>query len=86
LRGKIPGGSLPCREVVELLTAYAERALDPVIAEQVRTHLALCPGCELYLEQLVTTARTVAALPMEPLPEETVRDLLAVYREWVVEG
>jgi len=81
-----PIAPLACREVVEILTAYAEGVLDAATSTRVRFHLALCPGCEIYLQQLTATARTLAALPLEPLPEETTSGLVRVYRDWVASG
>src|SRR3954462_3743379 len=86
MQATAPVVPLACREVVEILTAYAEGVLDAATSARVRWHLALCPGCEIYLQQLTATALTLAALPLEPLPEETSRGLVSVYRDWVASG
>ena len=58
---------LACREVVELVTAYLEDALDAADRERFEEHLAFCDGCSDYLEQMQTTIRltgdTEVALP-----------------------
>jgi anti-sigma factor RsiW len=43
---------LACREVVELVTAYLEDALDPSDRERFEEHLVFCDGCSNYLEQM----------------------------------
>jgi anti-sigma factor RsiW len=83
MRAAAPAAPFACREVVEILTAYAEGVLDADTTTRVRWHLALCPGCEIYLRQLTVTARTLAALSLEPLPEQTTSGLVRVYRDWV---
>ncbi len=52
---------LTCREVVELVTDYLENALTPEDRARFDEHLALCPGCDSYLEQIRLTVRVVAA-------------------------
>ena len=46
-----------CDEFVELVTAHLEGTLDPATEQQFVEHLALCEGCDRYLEQF----RRVAA-------------------------
>jgi len=46
---------LACREVVELVTAYVEDALDPADRERFEEHLVFCDGCSNYLEQMRAT-------------------------------
>ena len=43
---------LACINVVELVTDYLEGALPAVEARRLERHLATCPGCTEYLEQL----------------------------------
>ena len=43
---------LRCREVVELLTDYLEDALPAAERARVAEHLATCPDCTAYVEQL----------------------------------
>jgi predicted anti-sigma-YlaC factor YlaD len=71
---------IPCNQVVELLTDYLDRALDPVTAERVEAHLVRCPPCLTYLDQLRTTIRGVGALPVDTLPESTVAALESAFR------
>ncbi len=47
-----------CRQVVELVTDYLEGALPPELNEAVERHLALCPPCVEYIEQIRLTAAT----------------------------
>jgi anti-sigma factor RsiW len=60
LTGPIVPGGISCREVVELVTAYLDGALDPHIVQRMDAHLQLCPPCVEYLEQVRTTARLAA--------------------------
>ena len=48
---------LACRQVVELVTAYLDDALDPVDRERFEEHLVFCDGCANYLEQMRATIR-----------------------------
>ena len=72
---------LPCRELVELVTDYLEGALPPGERARVDAHLAECPGCTEYLEQMrATLALTRAIRELEGRPE--VDGLLRAFRDW----
>ena len=73
--------ALSCQELVELVTDYLEGALAPEERERFDAHVAGCPGCDLYIEQMRTTlALTRATAELEQRPETTA--LLAAFREW----
>ena len=57
---------IACRELVELVTDYLEDALDPAAAAAVERHLALCPHCQRYLEQMRETISALATCPSNP--------------------
>jgi len=72
---------LACRQVVELVTAYVEDALEPVDRERFEEHLVFCDGCASYLEQIHTTIR-LASRVEDPLPTELEAELLEAFRGW----
>jgi anti-sigma factor RsiW len=76
-----PGLAVDCVDVVELITEYLEGALDPTTDERVTAHLALCEGCNRYLEQMRATIRTVGHVPLETLSDEARSTLLAAFRD-----
>jgi anti-sigma factor RsiW len=72
---------LACKELVELVTEYLEGTLTPRDRARFDEHVAGCPACEAYLEQMRTTialARTGAQLGERP----EVASLLEVFRDW----
>jgi anti-sigma factor RsiW len=71
-----------CDEFVELVTAFLDGALDPATEERFVEHLALCEGCERYLEQFRTTIAELGELPPESLSSAVRTDLLAAFRDW----
>ncbi|MDX3187254.1 zf-HC2 domain-containing protein [Streptomyces sp. MN03-5084-2B] len=71
-----------CDEFVELVTAFLDGALDPGTEERFVEHLALCDGCERYLEQFRTTITELGELPPESLSPEVRTDLLNAFRDW----
>jgi anti-sigma factor RsiW len=74
---------LACWDVVELLTAYIDGALDEDTASTVERHLAACPGCNQYLRQLkVTIGRVGDVMDDGPpaLPVEAAQELTAAFR------
>jgi predicted anti-sigma-YlaC factor YlaD len=82
----IPGG-ISCREVVELVTAYLDGALDPEIVQRMDAHLKLCPPCVEYVDQVRTTARLAAAAATAELELRPDRDaLLSAFREFKRSG
>jgi predicted anti-sigma-YlaC factor YlaD len=72
---------LTCREIVELVTAYLEDALDSADRERFEEHLVFCDGCGNYLEQMRQTVR-VAGQAQAQLPTELEASLLEAFRGW----
>jgi anti-sigma factor RsiW len=73
---------LTCQELVELVTDYLEGALDEETADRFEQHLAVCPGCETYLEQMKETASLLGEIPVETLSEEAQTTLLDTFRDF----
>jgi predicted anti-sigma-YlaC factor YlaD len=72
---------LTCQELVELVTDYFENALGPGDRARFDAHLAECPGCRLYLDQMQTTLGLIGATAgLEARPE--VSALLDAFRDW----
>lgn len=73
---------LNCDEFVELVTAYLEGDLDAETEQRVVEHLAVCDGCDRYLDQIRVTVRTVAKLPANDVTDARRERLLAAFRDW----
>jgi anti-sigma factor RsiW len=73
---------LTCKELVELVTDYWEGALSPADRARFDEHLATCPYCRIYVEQMRQTIRALGHLPEETIPPEALEALLAHFREW----
>ena len=76
-----PVGELTCQELVELVTDYLEDALAPAERARFEAHLAGCPGCTRYVEQIRATIAVAGRTPeLEDRPE--MAQLLAAFRDW----
>ena len=73
---------LTCREVVELVTDYLDRALPPDAAALFEQHLDGCDGCSGYVDQIRTTIATVGRVRAEDVPPETLDRLMSAFRNW----
>ena len=73
---------MSCRELVELVTDYLEGALPPPERVRFEAHLALCDGCEHYLEQMRSTIALVGSLSEESVRPEMQQRLLDAFRDW----
>jgi anti-sigma factor RsiW len=71
---------LRCVEVVELVSDYLDDELDAETRRRVEEHLALCPPCRIYVEQVRETVQALGALPAGALPEHAVAELEAAFR------
>jgi anti-sigma factor RsiW len=73
---------LVCRQAVSLMTDYLDGALSRSDARRFERHLADCPNCTEYLEQLRVTVGLSARTDIEPLDPDTRQSLVAMYRAW----
>ena len=73
---------LDCNELVELVTAYLDRSVDAETQKRVVDHLALCDGCEQYVDQFRQTIRVLGELPPERLTDDARAGLLDAFRDW----
>ena len=71
---------MTCAEIVELVTAYLDGALDPDTERRFTDHLALCDGCATYVDQIRRTAAEVGQVEPEHLSEQTRNNLLEAFR------
>jgi anti-sigma factor RsiW len=69
-----------CDELVELVTAYLDGALDPRTEARLEEHLTECDGCSRYVEQIRVTVRGLHDLEPGVLDEQAKASLLAVFR------
>ncbi len=73
---------LTCKELVELVTDYLEGALAPGERRLFESHLADCPGCATYLEQVHEAIRLAGTLREADIPREAQEALLLAFRAW----
>lgn len=71
-----------CRELVELVTAYLERALSPAEHSRLEAHLVICAGCREYVDQMRSTVDALREVAPGEVPAERRRELLDVFRGW----
>jgi anti-sigma factor RsiW len=71
---------LICQEVVELITDYLEGAMDAELRSAFDAHLAGCPHCTHYLEQIEAMIRVAGTIEAEALSPEFQAGLLAAFR------
>ena len=71
-----------CRDLVQLVTAYLEGTLPPAQQALFEAHLAICPGCTTYLEQMRTTIRLLGTLNEQNIDPQASEQLLQVFRDW----
>ena len=72
---------LTCKEIVELVSDYIEGALSPADRRRFEEHLAGCPFCEIYLEQMRHTIDTLGHLPAESIAPAALETLLEHFRK-----
>ena len=73
---------LTCRELVEVITEYLEETLPEIDRSRFEAHLAECPGCTIYLEQMRTTIRLSGRLTEDSLGSRARTELLETFRSW----
>lgn len=73
---------MTCKELVELVTAYLEDALDADTRARFDHHLTKCDGCRNYLEQFRVTIRTVGKIGEEDLGPVFRGRLLNAFRDF----
>ena len=64
---------LSCKELIELVTEYLENSLPLREKAQFEAHLAVCPGCRIYLEQMRQTVHAAGHLTEESLDPDNAR-------------
>ena len=75
---------MPCRDVVEIVTSYLEGDLDPALRARLEAHLATCPECVLYVDQMRQTIELAGATAEpEDLPPELREHLQRVFDDWI---
>jgi predicted anti-sigma-YlaC factor YlaD len=74
--------AIVCRQAVELVTDYLEGALSGRDRERFEAHLAECPHCREYLEQVKVTIAALGRVEPEALSPEARDELVALYRRW----
>lgn len=73
---------LACRELVELVTDYLEDVLSADDRARFDRHLATCPHCRTYLDEMRLTIELTGRLAEDDLPPESRDALLDAFRTW----
>jgi anti-sigma factor RsiW len=73
-------GPMDCNELVELVTAYLDGALDPDTRARFDAHVLDCDGCENYLQQFRETVRTVGKITDDELDPAFRNRLLDAFK------
>jgi anti-sigma factor RsiW len=76
------GETMTCREFVELVTDYLEGRLAAGERETFEAHVALCDGCQAYIEQMRATLTALGRIPEESITPAAREELLHAFRDW----
>ena len=74
---------MTCQELVELVTDYLDGVMPAEERARFEAHLADCPYCTTYLEQIRQTIRLTGRLSEATLTAETKAVLLDRFRDWI---
>jgi anti-sigma factor RsiW len=74
-----------CRDLIELITAYLDGALDPETTAAMDAHLSLCDGCSRVLEQFRATIRMAGMLRDDDIASGQRELLRETFRDWVAD-
>ena len=74
------GTAISCQEVVEVVTDYLEGKLSPEDVAIFEAHLAICDGCQWYLDQMRITIAAVGRIEDDEVPAELRDTVLAAFR------
>ena len=74
---------LTCQDLVELVTDYLEGALSDTDRARFEEHIALCPMCQVHLEQLRTTIRELGRLREQDIDPAVLAEMQVRFRYWV---
>jgi predicted anti-sigma-YlaC factor YlaD len=78
--------TLTCADIVKLVTDYLEGRLTRAERLRFEGHVAICPPCRSYLDQMRTTVELVGGLREEDVPPELEEHLVAAFRDWRRDG
>jgi anti-sigma factor RsiW len=73
---------MDCNELVELVTAYLDEALDLDTRARFDEHLIDCDGCENYLQQFRATIGTLGRVGNEEIAPEFRARLMDAFKDW----
>jgi len=73
---------LTCKEITELVTAYAEGQLGFMDRLRFRLHISMCRNCRTYVRQLRVTAKALGKLPEPEIPPDLQAELLRRFESW----
>jgi anti-sigma factor RsiW len=73
---------MACQELVEVITDYLEGTLPQSDRARFDAHLAACPGCREYLEQMRALIRLSGSLTAKSIEPATRDSLLRAFRRW----
>lgn len=64
---------ITCQEVAQWASAYLEAHVGDERKRQIAVHLAICAGCETYVNQIATVRDMIRLLPrVEDIPSDIV--------------
>jgi anti-sigma factor RsiW len=65
-----------------MVTDYLEGALPPRLQNAVTKHLAACPNCREYLEQMRKTITVSRELPADDVPADVIDALARAFADF----
>lgn len=73
---------LTCQELVEAVTEYLEGALAAADVARFERHLAMCPPCHEYVEQIRRTIRAAGGVVADDLAPAERERLVRLFHGW----
>jgi anti-sigma factor ChrR (cupin superfamily) len=73
---------LTCKQITELVTAYAEGQLRFMDRLRFQMHIGMCKNCRAYVRQLQATAKAMGKLPEPEIPPDLKDELLRRFDGW----
>jgi anti-sigma factor RsiW len=75
-------GGITCLEFVELVTEYLKDQLDVDTRARFEQHVAVCPGCARYLDQIRVSSRVLGRVMLDTISPDARNQLLDAFRAW----